>query len=146
MSGWTFAGKDLNMNICTYVSAVSRKPKLYMIAIDPFSKTFENLGKSKVAILQILSKEQIQLVKILGKKSGFNFSKDAYLKKRNLINSWQDYSILRNCCAYLLLSKIDQRITGDHFLFTFEVLKSKTLREGNVLMFQDLINHKVILG
>ena len=31
----------LNMNICSYVSAVSLKPKLYLIAIDYSTKTIK---------------------------------------------------------------------------------------------------------
>ena len=34
---------NINMNICTYVSAISIKPKMYSIAIDYNTKTFENL-------------------------------------------------------------------------------------------------------
>ena len=32
----------VNMNICTYVSAVSMKPKMYSIAIDYTTKTYKN--------------------------------------------------------------------------------------------------------
>ena len=31
---------NINMNICTYVSAVSMKPKIYSIAIDFKTKTY----------------------------------------------------------------------------------------------------------
>ena len=31
----------VNMNICTYVSAVSMKPKIYSIAIDYTTKTYK---------------------------------------------------------------------------------------------------------
>ena len=34
---------NLNANICSYVSVISLKPKLYMIAIEKKSKTHSNL-------------------------------------------------------------------------------------------------------
>jgi len=45
---------SINMNICTYVTAISIKPKIYSIAIDYNTKTFENLEDSSEAILQIV--------------------------------------------------------------------------------------------
>ena len=47
----------LNMNICTYVSAVSMQPKMYSIAIDYTSKTYKNLQKSSKVVLQLLSSD-----------------------------------------------------------------------------------------
>ena len=61
---------EQNFNICSYVSVVSLKPKLYMIAIEKTSKTHSNLLKSSSCVLQILSTDNINLVKSLGKKSG----------------------------------------------------------------------------
>ena len=73
----------LNMNICTYVSVVSMKPKIYSIAIYYGTKTIENLDNSNNVVLQILSKKNIGLVKNLGKKSGLKIDKDKYLRKQN---------------------------------------------------------------
>ena len=58
----------INMNICTYVSAISMKPKVFMIAIYYGTKTYDNLLNSKSFVLQILSKKNISLVRTLGKK------------------------------------------------------------------------------
>ena len=58
---------NLNMNICSYVSAVSLKPKLYMIAIDYSTKTYENLKQNSVVVLQLLSKSHIKIIRKLGK-------------------------------------------------------------------------------
>ena len=35
----------INMNICTYVTAVSMKPKIYAIAIDYNTLTYKNVKK-----------------------------------------------------------------------------------------------------
>lgn len=48
--------KKNNMNICTYVVPISMKPKKYMIALDPNSKTYDNFCKDGEGVLQILSK------------------------------------------------------------------------------------------
>ena len=45
---------NLNMNICSYVSAVSLKPKLYLIAIDYSTKTYKNLKQNSVVVLQVI--------------------------------------------------------------------------------------------
>ena len=53
---------NINMNICTYVSAVSMKPKIYSIAIDFKTKTYDNLIASDRVVLQLLSKKNISLL------------------------------------------------------------------------------------
>ena len=85
----------INMNICTYVSAVSMKPKIYMLAIYYNTKTYENLINSNYAVLQLLSKDNISLVRALGKKSGLKINKDLYLRKKHLIK-WKGYDVLDN--------------------------------------------------
>ncbi len=70
---------SINMNICTYVTAISIKPKMYSIAIDYNTKTFENLENSSEAILQILSFDNMKLVRNLGKKSGYKLNKNHFL-------------------------------------------------------------------
>jgi flavin reductase (DIM6/NTAB) family NADH-FMN oxidoreductase RutF len=67
--------QEPNMNICTYVTPISMTPKLYSIAIYRNTKTLENCLHSQKAVLQILSKEQIQFVTTFGKKSGLNYNK-----------------------------------------------------------------------
>lgn len=74
----TYDGEKVNMNICTYVSAVSMKPKRYMVALYHQTQSLQNIINSKRAVLQVLGKHHLPLVKILGKKSG------CHLRQRNL--------------------------------------------------------------
>jgi len=141
----TYQEGVLNMNICTYVTAVSMQPKLYNIAIYKGTKTLENLKYSKLSVLQFLNIQHSFLVRPLGKKSGYRFSKATYLKKKNLLTEWQGKQVLSGCNAYLLLEKLSVTTTGDHELFFFKVLKYKTQSEQDILMFQDLIEQKLIL-
>ena len=45
---------NLNMNICSYVSAVSLKPKIYSIAVDYSTKTYENLKLNSSVVLTVI--------------------------------------------------------------------------------------------
>ena len=55
----------VNMNICTYVSAVSMKPKMYSIAIDYTTKTYKNLEKSSRVVLQLLSASNLKVILVV---------------------------------------------------------------------------------
>ena len=136
----------INMNICTYVTAVSMKPKIYAIAIDYNTLTYKNVKNSNVFTLQLLSKNQIELVKKFGKKSGHKFNKDKFLRDKKLLTKWNNFEILHGTSA---LIKIDKKksfaFDGDHELFLFKVDKFKTFSESNILTFQDLVKSKIIL-
>ena len=136
---------NINMNICTYVTAVSINPKIYMIAIYYNTKTYENLINSDSAVLQLLSKENISLVRGLGKKSGMKIDKDKYLRKKNLIK-WKNYDVLDNICGLVELKKNQLKKThGDHAIVFFDVVSYKTISERNLLTTKDLILKKIIL-
>ena len=122
----TYDNHILNMNICTYVTAVSMKPKLYGVAVYHDTKTLENVQDSEYAILQLLHPSQYSLVNVLGKKSGKNYNKQAYLSKKGLLEVWNGYEILKNISACLLLKKINSQPTGDHVLYVWEVEKYAT--------------------
>ena len=134
-----------NSCICTYVTAISRKPKLYAIAIEEGSKTLSKMKNAKECVLQILSKDQSYLVKPLGKKSGHQYDKQQFLEKRNALFHWNDKLIANDAVANLLLDIQSFQKAGDHFLFIAKVIKSKTIQEDNILMFHDLIDQKIIL-
>ncbi len=141
----TYADGHFNMNICTYVTAVSMSPKMYAVAVYHNTKTLFNLQNTDTAVLQLLSTEQIKLVNILGKKSGNNYNKENYLHKKKLITTWQGYPVLENVAALLLLNKKTVIPSGDHELFLFDVVKYTTFRETNILTFKELINKGLIL-
>lgn len=142
----TYAEGHANMNICTYVSAVSMQPKMYMIAIDYKTKTYENLNQSEVAVLQLLHRDHASLIRLLGKKSGKTVDKAGKLKQKHLLTEWQDRTVLSNAAAYLLIRiKSRAAIGGDHELFYFSVEKAVTQSETEVLMFQELIEQGIIL-
>ena len=142
----TYHDDQVNMNICTYVSAVSMNPKLFMIAIDYSTQTYENLEKNNLAILQILHEDHRSLVSLLGKRSGKGIDKQEKLEKKNALTTWKGNKVLDGACGYLQL-KLKERadIGGDHELFYFEVETSSTKSEDGILMFQNLIKEGIIL-
>ena len=137
---------NLNMNICSYVSAVSLKPKLYSIAIDYSTKTYENLKLNSSVVLQLLSKSHLKIIRKLGKKSGYLINKEKYLKSKDMLDNWRKNVVLKDTCALIELKKNNEiNIEGDHAIFTFSVLKYTTLSEDRILTFRDLIDNKIIL-
>lgn len=75
------AGELCNMNICTYVSAVSMQPKRMMVAVYNDTFTLELITKNPHFVLQLLSTDQYRLVDLLGKKSGHTIDKIKRLEK-----------------------------------------------------------------
>tara|TARA_B100002052_G_C15679230_1_gene505370 strand:- start:170 stop:649 length:480 start_codon:yes stop_codon:yes gene_type:complete len=138
--------RKVNMNICTYVSAVSMKPKMYSIAIDYTTKTYKNLEKSSKVVLQLLSSSNLMVIRKLGKISGKLFDKDRYLNSYNLLQPWKNYNVLKDTCALIELEKKSVvNNHGDHAIFFFDVTGFKTVSEKNILSFQDLVDNRIIL-
>jgi flavin reductase (DIM6/NTAB) family NADH-FMN oxidoreductase RutF len=139
----TSSGDAFNMNVCTYVVPVSMVPKMYMVALDYNSLSYENMEKSDYAVLQLLGDEDYSVVRTLGKKSGRNTDKMAYLERRNILSEWHGFPVINNCSAFMLLKKIRRMEGGDHELFLFQVekfqschpdfLSEKTLREKKII-------------
>lgn len=141
----TYKDERFNMNVCSWVMCVSRKPRRYVIALEQGSLSYEWMKQTKLAVLQILTKAQIDLVRPLGQKSGKQMNKEAYLQKKGLLSTWQGFSVLEGSAAYLLLDKLGRRNVGDHDLYTFELLKYKTIQEDGLLGVQDLIDGGLML-
>ncbi len=133
----TYNGSKVNMNICTYVSAVSLKPKRYMVALYHNTQSLDNMHKSKTAILQLLGKQHIPLVNVLGKKRGKQYDKENYLARKKQIEIWNDKKVLSGCAGIMELEKRWSKEAGDHTMFLFDVKRFQTNHE-NVLMLDNL--------
>jgi len=142
----TYNKKEINMNICTYVSVVNMHPKLYMISIDYNTLTYQNLNKKSTSfVLQCLSIDNINIVAHLGKKSGKKFDKLKYLSKNNLLSNWKNYPVLKNTC-FLIKLRNPKKVyeMQDHCIFVFQMKSFKNF-DNKFLNFSDLINNKIIL-
>ena len=137
---------ETNMNICTYVSVVNMNPRLYAVSIDYNTLTYKNLiSSSGNVVLQCLGKKNISVIRSLGKKSGLVFDKMVYLKKNQLITSWNNFIVLKDV-AFLVELKNPKIIheMSDHALFLFSV-KSYKNSKNEILVFNDLIEKNIIL-
>ena len=142
----TYNNKEINMNICTYVSVVNMHPKSYMISIDYKTLTYQNLIKKNTSfVLQCLSKKNINIVKNLGKKSGNTFNKIKYLSKNNLLSKWKNYLVLKHTSFLIELYNAKKVYEmQDHCIFVFQIKSFKNF-DNKFLHFNDLVNNKVIL-
>lgn len=114
-----------NMNIATYVTPVTMKPKRYLIAIYRGTKTHDNIFKTnKPFLLQALSESQFSLVKIFGKKSGLKVNKENLIKKKKLnFKHYNSLIYLTDCYFVLYLLPENYFKLGDHDLVVARVEK-----------------------
>ena len=88
----------------------------------------------------------MKVVNSLGKKSGNTFDKQKYLESNELLSTWKSFKVLKNAIAYLEVHiKKSLNIGGDHELFIFDIIGSKTNSEKDILTFQELIRQNIIL-
>lgn len=123
----------VNMNICTYVTPVSMKPKRYIVAVYYPTLTYQNMTQSRQFVLQLLSESQANIVRYLGQKSGLDFDKNQWLQRQKsraaehpyFMANWMDFQVLMHAKAHLLMNILDSWEGGDHQLFLCEVVKYK---------------------
>ena len=139
----TFDEKGLNMNICTYVSAVSMNPKVYSIAVYKGTKSLENILNNEIVVLQLLSPNQANLIKYLGKKSGIDFNKHTYLKNKKVLIPWKNYEILKDVSAVIELKKSTCVDVGDHVLFILKAISYKSF--SSEVLTTKYLNQKGII-
>ncbi len=133
----------INMNICTYVTPISMQPKMYTIGVYINTKTLQNLQRGSKAILQLLSIQNLPLVRLLGKQSGNKINKQASLVKKNALINWEGNMVLKNASAYLKVELLQNNLTGDHWSYLYQVSQYKSFAE-EVLMLSHLKQHKII--
>ena len=133
-----------NMHILTYVTPISMKPKRYLCGIYHGTQTHELLNNSETFVLQLLGESQYNLVNLLGKQSGKKINKLARLEKRQLLTQWNNFPILKDALAVMLLNIIDRFDAGDHTAMLCDVVDYKNLNEGKPLTLDTLREHRII--
>lgn len=131
-----------NMNICTYVSAVSMKPKRYMVAIYKGTKTLELVQNNPRFVLQLLHEEQYACVRLLGQQSGKSVQK---LKRlREPVSSYAGFICMSRALAWIVCEVTEWIDAGDHWMTLCEVISYKNLNEGGVLTTEHLRQKGII--
>ena len=134
-----------NMNICSYVSAVSMDPKLLMVAVYKGTQTRDNVRDGSAVLMQLLTEDQAHFVRLLGKQSGRNVDKVARLTQRGLLSYAKSLPFLIDAAGYIT-GTIDSihKINGDHDLVVIRVGTTKTLSSQPVLTTEYLRQHGYI--
>lgn len=133
-----------NMNIVSYVTPVSMKPKRYMVAVYEGTKTLENIKQNPHVVLQLLSDDQYALVRLLGKQSGKKIDKMGKLEKQNKLQQWNSFPVLKDALAYVELKVMDVVPGGDHDCFICDVVAYRNQNDGEALGLHTLSKHKII--
>lgn len=131
-----------NMNICTYVSAVSMKPKRYMVAFYKGTRTLELVQKDPRFVLQLLHEEQYACVRLLGQQSGKTVQKLNRL--REPVSHYAGFSCMNRALAWIACEAIEWMDAGDHWMALCEVVSFKNLRGGAVLTTETLRQKGII--
>jgi flavin reductase (DIM6/NTAB) family NADH-FMN oxidoreductase RutF len=135
-----------NMHICTYVSSVSMSPKRMMVALYHNTKTLDIVTKSPHFVLQLLSESQYNLIKLLGQTSGNTIDKMSRLKKRKILSTWKNFTVLKDALAYIELKSINTIDGGDHTLHICDVISFYNNLPGEPLTLNILRDKKLIRG
>jgi flavin reductase (DIM6/NTAB) family NADH-FMN oxidoreductase RutF len=143
---WSMVTKDetghSNLNICTYVTSISMKPKRILVALYRGTKTLENIEKTQHGLLQLLSEELAPVVRVCGQQSGYAMNKLARLQKRYTFNEHAGLPYFETAAGYMEL-RFTQLIDvhGDHVLGVATVVKACNLHDVPILTTTYLKNN-----
>ncbi len=114
----------VNGMTAAWVSQVSLKPLLVMVSVAPSRYSHDLIKKSGIFAINVLDRDQADLGKRFGFKSGRQVDKFAGL---SLTTGTTGAPILPQAYAYLELKLQETFPAGDHTLFVGEVVAAKVL-------------------
>ena len=123
-----------NMNICTYVTAVSLEPKLMMVAVYKNTQTLKNVSVGATVLLQLLTEGLAPVVRVCGQTSGKDVHKINRLQKRFALIEENSLFYFEDVAGFVVL-EVEQLIetSGDHDLMVGKVVKVKNLHDKDIL-------------
>lgn len=144
---WSLVTQDqagtFNMNIVSYVTAVSMEPKVMLVAVYHGTKSRENLVVNGPVRLQLLTRGQASLVRLLGQQSGKNIPKLQRLEKRGLLSYFDEWPYLTDSAGYLDLVVTNVIPVGiDHDVALCTVRQHRNLADAPLLTTTYLKEHK----
>lgn len=141
----TTANGKGNLNICSYVTAISMKPKRFIIGVYKETKTLANLEANPIGLLNYMAVDQANHVKLLGKKSGHSVDKIAQLGDQ-IEHVGEGLYRLKGAIATLRLRFMDRLDGGDHWAWLAHLDSYENLREAPALTIEELKRLKLILA
>lgn len=141
----TTANGKGNLNICSYVTPISLKPKRFIVGVYKDTKTLANLEINPVGLLNYMAKDQANHIKLLGKKSGNSTDKIAQLGDQ-IEHVGDGLYFLKGSIATLRLRFAERMDCGDHWAWLANVDSYENLREAPPLTLDELKRLKLILA
>jgi len=130
----TRVGEKINGMTAAWVSQVSLKPLMVMVSIAPSRYTHTLIQESGSFAINVLTRDQVELAKRFGYKSGRKVDKCTGL---DWVTAASGAPVLPQAHAYLDLKLVHTFAAGDHTLFVGEVMEAKILRpESSPLIFK----------
>lgn len=118
---------QINGMTAAWVSQVSFKPTLLCVSIAPQRFTYELIKKSRYFCINVLSKDQIELAKHFGFKTGRQINKFENVAYKFAA---QGSPVLEDAIAYFECRVVGEYEAGDHIIVVGEVEDYKVLKEG----------------
>lgn len=116
-----------------------------MIAIYHHTKTRENLKQNPKAILQLLTTDHVDIIKVCGKQSGHAINKVSSVQKKHPLGSHEGLSYLEDCAGIMHLTFTEFiEVGGDHELGIATVTGSQNFHEV-LLLTTDYLKAKKII-
>ena len=134
-----------NLNICSYVTPISMKPKRYIVGVYKGTKTLENLESNPVGILNFMTDKMSNLVNLLGKKSGHKIDKIKKLGDRIQLTE-EGLFTLNGSLATVRLKFTTRMDGGDHWAWLAEVVSHENHNSDKPLTLEYLKRKKIILA
>jgi flavin reductase (DIM6/NTAB) family NADH-FMN oxidoreductase RutF len=133
-----------NMNIATYITPVTMKPKQYLIAVYRNTQTHANIfQKNNQFLLQALSTDSLPVVKIFGKKSGKTYDKVPAIVQATS-HSWEGIPYLDTAAFVLVCNPVNYFVIGDHDVILVEIVRTIHHNRQDYLMTTHLYEKKII--
>jgi len=116
----------INGMTAAWVSQVSFRPRLLAVAIAPQRYTYEFIKSSGLFCINTLSKDQIDLAKHFGFKSGRSVNKFENVAFTYSLNGCP---VLKDAVAYFECHVVGECQAGDHMIVIGEVTDYEVLRK-----------------
>jgi flavin reductase (DIM6/NTAB) family NADH-FMN oxidoreductase RutF len=120
----TRVGEKINGMTAAWVSQVSLDPLLVMVSIAPPRYSHTLIQESGLFAINVLTRDQVDLAKRFGYKSGRKIDKFAGLET---LTAGSGAPVLPQAYAYLDLKLVHTFAAGDHTLFVGKVVEAKIL-------------------
>lgn len=131
--------EKINANIATWVMQASMGGKMICVALYKIDYTIELVRASGILNVNLLAKNQTNLISKLGRKSGRNSDKFKNLKYEL---DERGCPFLTEAIGYIQCKVLHSTDAGDHEIFVCEVLKQRVLNPDKEVLTNNFLREK----